>query len=160
MRLIILFAAVLLLGCFSCDLGLGPIDVLAKQSARDLVDRQIETIAIAPFTSMNGKYQNMSGILMEKFKAKLSTRAEFFHISDRTEVQTLLAEQELKESGMFREETITKLGSMYSINGVITGKFIVTENWLGNPKKVTLFITNISLASGVSKSFETTEIPL
>ncbi|MGH1436291.1 MAG: hypothetical protein ACRBG0_17725 [Lewinella sp.] len=160
MRLVIVFTTLIIFTCLACDLTYGPIDLLAKNSARDLVDRQIKTIAIAPFNSMNGKYQNMSSILREKYKAKLSTRAEFFNISDRTEVQTLLAEQDLRESGMFREETITKLGSMYSINGVVTGKFIVTENWLGNPKKVTLFITNISLASGVSKSFEATEIPL
>lgn len=133
---------------------------LAKSCSKDLVKRQIKTIAIAPFVSIDGKYSGWANIITEKFKAELSNRAEFFNISDRSEVHRLLEEYEWRKSGMLREETISKLGDLYSINGVVTGSYVVEENWLGNPKYITVFVKSISLETGISMTFEGKKIPI
>ena len=108
---------------FSTNVKAEPLNDLANDLSNQIKSTQTKRMAILDFPYIDGFDSNGSKIVQERLITILSPN-KMFLVLERTRLDKILEEKKLEMSGLFDEETTTKLGRMLGVQVVLTGTLI------------------------------------
>jgi TolB-like protein len=120
---------------------------VAIKLARDLESKSITNVSVISFESMEGNNSLLGDYLSDNFLGKLLNNSSKINIIDRSKLNELLNEQELKISGLTDKDTVSKIGQLIGINGIVIGKYQVVNNWFSQDR-ITISVKVIDIESG------------
>ena len=101
--------------------GLGAqLDVVADQISNELLGARKKTVAVIPFTDLNGNNNDFGKLLSEELVARL-VRTGRFNVMERQMLSRILAEQKLQASGLFDDDSAIKLGRLLGVEALVSG---------------------------------------
>ena len=105
-------------------------DEIRNEIGRLLSVRDINTILIADYLNLDNRQDKFGRYLAEDFSALFTRGYNSFRVIERSRLNLLLEEQDLKEAGLLDQQKVSELGRIIGVQSVITGKYQIVGNYL------------------------------
>ena len=117
--------------------------VLANGITASLNRKAIKRLAVVDFVSITGEKSLVSKYLTEQFTTLLIGQKRDFQVIDRSNLSTILSEQNLAESGLLDPTTVRRIGKLAGVDAVLIG----TITFLPSAADLNLKVLDVETAS-------------
>ncbi len=112
-------------GLFFAHLALGAVDeelsTIAKKLVMQLEQKSLKRIAITEFVTLSGERTGATKFLTDQLTINLVSEAKRFDVIDRANIDSLLQEHKLSQTGLLDQDTVRKLGKFAGVDAVLVG---------------------------------------
>ncbi|MFH1673208.1 MAG: FlgO family outer membrane protein [Pseudomonadota bacterium] len=97
------------------------INAIASTLADNISTSGKKSIAVVDFTDLQGNVTELGRFLSEEFSVALSESGKRFEVVDRSQLNSILKEQQFTLSGLVDPKTVQKIGAIAGVQCLVTG---------------------------------------
>jgi TolB-like protein len=97
------------------------IKAISSALAENIATSGKKSIAVVDFTDLQGNVTELGRFLSEEFSVALSESGKKFEVVDRSQLNSILKEQQFTLSGLVDPKTVQKIGAIAGVQCLVTG---------------------------------------
>ncbi len=126
---------------------------MACELAIKIENREIQNLAVWQFEDLDASSETLGKHLSEDFSSYLLNSSNSLRVFERDQLDKILDELRLQNSGLIEQSTAQKLGAFTGVQAIVTGRYSIINN------KIKLWIKVIETESAFQIAAFSRELP-